>query len=269
MPIRRGSHSFDEQFTQIPNAWLRDPNLTLKAVGLLAQLHSHRVGWLTSIHQLAKQNSCGRDQIRSAVHELERNGYLIRVQPRDDSNRFQESEWITAEPSSGFPSSGFPATENRPTKKTNVKNTNEKKENNNELFDEFWEAYPRKVGRASALKAFEKTEQALAVAGARRLKYDPNLPDVQFIPYPSTWLNRRGWEDDPYPERTDKEAIDRQKAIEAEERKKKERETTREYLQEMEELAKKASLPKPCEHGSNPALCNKCLNSLSKSNKGE
>ena len=37
--------------------------------------------------------------------------------------------------------------------------------------------------------------------GAVRLASDPNLPETQFIPYPSTWLNREGWNDEPYPDK--------------------------------------------------------------------
>ena len=35
MPLIRGYHSFDDHFTQIPNSWLRDTRLSLKAIGLL------------------------------------------------------------------------------------------------------------------------------------------------------------------------------------------------------------------------------------------
>lgn len=75
------------------------------------------------------------------------------------------------------------------------------------LFDTFWAVYPRKVGKRSA-----KTKYAAAVKraggehavidGARRLANDPNLPsETRFIPHPSTWLSRDGWEDEPLPDR--------------------------------------------------------------------
>lgn len=72
-------------------------------------------------------------------------------------------------------------------------------------FDEFWSAYPRKVGKRTAESAFaracERGDTAEIIAGARRLADDPNLPDQQFIPHPTTWLNRDGWLDDPLPPR--------------------------------------------------------------------
>lgn len=72
-------------------------------------------------------------------------------------------------------------------------------------FAEFYDAYPRKVGRQEALKAFIKatrsTKPTVIVAGALRYARDPNLPDKEYIPHPATWLNRGGWDDEPCPPR--------------------------------------------------------------------
>lgn len=75
------------------------------------------------------------------------------------------------------------------------------------LFDIFWAAYPRKVGKATARRAFDAAirragRPTLVIEGARRLATDPNLPEREFIPHPPTWLNRDGWEDEPLPART-------------------------------------------------------------------
>jgi hypothetical protein len=70
-------------------------------------------------------------------------------------------------------------------------------------FDRFWAIYPRRVGKAKAAKAWQTairtTSPDLIVEGAQRLAADPNLPQAKFIPHPTTWLTRAGWEDDPYP----------------------------------------------------------------------
>lgn len=73
-------------------------------------------------------------------------------------------------------------------------------------FDAFWSSYPRKAGKATARKAFEKAMKRAGgptpvLDGARRLRDDPNLPEAQFIPHPATWLNGDRWEDDPLPPR--------------------------------------------------------------------
>jgi len=72
-------------------------------------------------------------------------------------------------------------------------------------FAEFYMAYPRKVGKEAARRAFEKATKdvvpAVLVDAARRYASDPNLPDKQFIPHPATWLSRGSWEDEPLPPR--------------------------------------------------------------------
>ena len=97
MPLIRGHHSFDDQFAQIPNAWLRDSRLSLKAIGLLAQIMTHVPGWNMSINSLSTRNNVGRDQIRTAIGELEEFGYLTREQSREDG-RFSETIWRTSDP---------------------------------------------------------------------------------------------------------------------------------------------------------------------------
>jgi len=254
MPIIRGRHSFDDQFTQIPNAWLRDSRLSLKAIGLLAQLLSHSPGWSVSIAQLARANDCGLDLIRNAVKELEGCGYLERSQKRIN-NKFGEAIYRTTDPS-GFPSSGFPSSGNPTPKNKKIKNNNNKKYD--DLFNEFWEAYPRKIGKATAKKAFDKLvdAQALAVAGARRLAHDPNLPPVQYIPHPTTWLNREGWLDDTYaPREKSKEDL----AVEANVKAAKERELSARFLEAERERAAAAAPPPKCPHGKTVALCQQCV----------
>jgi hypothetical protein len=79
------------------------------------------------------------------------------------------------------------------------------------LFDQFWDWYPRKVGKPDAVKAYEKAvkkhgEQVI-IAGVERLRLDPNLPEKNFIPHPATWLNREGWNDEPFPARNGQQVV--------------------------------------------------------------
>ncbi len=134
MPLIRGTHNFDGKFTQVPNAWLRDSRLTLKARGLLALLMSHSPGWSVSINSLIQENIEGRDSLKAAVAELEEFGYLKRAQSRD-GGKFSEAVWTTNSPWVGKPLTEKPLTEkpltdnphpkNTITKNTNVKNTRE------------------------------------------------------------------------------------------------------------------------------------------------
>lgn len=73
-------------------------------------------------------------------------------------------------------------------------------------FTAFWDAYPRRGGKGAACASFVKAKKRASVetivAGALRLKNDPNLPsDKSLVPLPATWLNQSRWDDDPLPER--------------------------------------------------------------------
>jgi uncharacterized protein YdaU (DUF1376 family) len=68
-------------------------------------------------------------------------------------------------------------------------------------WSEFWSAYPRKVGKPLALRAFAKalgraTSFEAIMAGLKRHLGCDQWSDQTKIPHPSTWLNRDGWEDE-------------------------------------------------------------------------
>lgn len=73
-------------------------------------------------------------------------------------------------------------------------------------FEEFWAAYPRRVGRAAAEKAWTKAlrsaDAAAIVAGAVRYASERKGGDPKFTAHPTTWLNAGRWADDPAPLRT-------------------------------------------------------------------
>lgn len=69
-------------------------------------------------------------------------------------------------------------------------------------FDEFWSAYPKKVGKDAALKAFAKRNPDAAMVAQmvqalawQRQREQWQREDGRFIPNPSTWLNQGRWED--------------------------------------------------------------------------
>ncbi len=70
-------------------------------------------------------------------------------------------------------------------------------------FDIFWRAYPKKKSKGQAEKVFEKInpdEQLLAIMLASieqtAKSEDWQKEAGQYIPYPATWLNAKGWEDE-------------------------------------------------------------------------
>jgi 5-methylcytosine-specific restriction endonuclease McrA len=70
-------------------------------------------------------------------------------------------------------------------------------------FAEFWKAYPRKVGKDAAAKAFAKRRPTTALL-AQMLEAITRQRDSpqwireggQFIPHPATWINEGRWQDD-------------------------------------------------------------------------
>lgn len=67
-------------------------------------------------------------------------------------------------------------------------------------FEDFWSVWPRKVAKPDALRAWGKAVKTVPgeviLAGAVAYRDNPGRPDKEFIPYPATWLNRAGWDDD-------------------------------------------------------------------------
>lgn len=68
-------------FTTMLNHHLRNRNLSLKAVGLLSKMLSLPPDWDYSIRGLAMLNTDGIDGIRTAMKELEDEGYRCRLCP--------------------------------------------------------------------------------------------------------------------------------------------------------------------------------------------
>lgn len=68
-------------------------------------------------------------------------------------------------------------------------------------FSEFWEAYPRHVGKKVAQRCWDKLgifEQQAVIDGLRLWKQSVDWQcEPIFIPHASTFLNQRRWEDEP------------------------------------------------------------------------
>lgn len=68
-------------------------------------------------------------------------------------------------------------------------------------FDDFWGAYPRKTGKATARRAWD-TATRKHPPGSIMGGLAANLPDLrsrapQFVPHAATWLNGERWHDEP------------------------------------------------------------------------
>lgn len=263
----------DEQpYAQIPNTAIRDPNITPNAFRLLAYLMSHRDGYELNYDQIEAQTGLGRYAINEASKLLVDLGWLEVNRPKV-AGKYACKQWVVLNPNANESTVGD-STMEQPhmgqstdnirtsiTKEDYVLRTNAQNEFERD-FEKFYEAYPRKVGKLEARRAFKKlkVDVAVVVAGAVRLANDPNLPPKQFVPHPATWLNREGWLDEPYPVREkSKEEI----AADIRKRNDLQREASKlsseQRRLEDEELLKRSTPPPTCQHGLSIIKCRQCL----------
>jgi len=77
------------------------------------------------------------------------------------------------------------------------------KEIEREFHDAFWPAYPLKVGKPQALKAYISARKRATfdeiTYGLRRYAAERDGQDKKFTKQPQGWLNRDGWTDEPIP----------------------------------------------------------------------
>lgn len=68
-------------------------------------------------------------------------------------------------------------------------------------FEMFWSRYPRKIGKRAAKIAFQNAVKRGATPDEIQAGLDPRsmwaeASQPQYLPHPSTWLNRDGWLDE-------------------------------------------------------------------------
>jgi hypothetical protein len=251
------------QYTTVPNWVVRDPKYTPNAFRLLAYLLSHADGYELTYGQIERQTTLGRYAINQAAKFLIDVGWLTWEQKQGPDGRYLAKSWILKNPvanepladDSGAESFHYGTTNGHKEEQLLEKNTN--KETNTkteELFEEFWNAYPRKLDKAKAFRAFKsaltraKFEDVLA--GVLAYRNDPKRnPD--FTKYPASWLNADSWEN----------AAGSNEVIQAtNERREREIAHSKQFLEEQKA---QASAPAPkCPHGSSIVRCEKCLKTI-------
>lgn len=86
-------------------------------------------------------------------------------------------------------------------------------ENKDIAFDSFWAAYPKKVGKGQAVKAWraavKKADADVIAAGitAAVAAWKRDGTEQRFIPNPTTWLNGERWADEAGAERDPEDGI--------------------------------------------------------------
>lgn len=262
----------NQPFAIIPNEAIRSPHLTQGGFRLLAYLMSHQDGYDITYDQIERETGLGRYAINQAATNLVNQGWLEVSRPKLSNGQYGAKSWTILNPTTVGNSTMESPHLGKSTdiKKNTLKEEQVKEEiyAQNEFehdFDEFWNTYPRKVGKGAAKKAFRRAVKdanvATVLAGVVRLANDPYLPPKQFIPHPATWLNKQGWEDEPYPERVltveEKQA---QAQVLVEKRRLADAEHSKRLKAEMQaaQAAYEANPPEPCQHRAVKLLCKIC-----------
>jgi hypothetical protein len=185
-------------------------------LGLVVSLDD---GLKLSNHQLGELLTVTPNQISTTIGDLEKKGHVM-IRNKQSKYRviyFRENHELKGsllkeEPGSrsdplpdkpesrsgllpGLTEATFGKTRNI-TKGTNIKN------NMAFLFDRFWKAYPRKVKKPQALKAWQKLnpnqglfDQIMKTLEAHKKSNQWTGQSGKYIPHPITWLNNESWND--------------------------------------------------------------------------
>ena len=161
---------------------------------------------MLSSRELAEYTGFGRQKIRALLNSLTSH-LILKINPLPNQgpmiisvcnwDAYQSQKPTANPPANPLPTHCQPTKEEREEVKERKKNISFE---NEQAFAAFWSAYPRKSGKAEALKKFTAivnsgqatAEQLIAAAKAR---VGITSTDQKFIPLPATWLNKQRWSD--------------------------------------------------------------------------
>lgn len=219
-------------FTMIYNSVLKDTRLDLKTKGFFAVMMSFPEEWEYTVKGLAQVMDIGKDAVRTCLKQLEEAGYLIREQGRE-GGRFSQNVYVlleeSASPLSDLPYTVKPSTDLPCTVNPTQYKTIENKDSNNippisptgegegdkskdglvpkhkpDRFMKLWAIWPKKrrKARREAVKAWDRLKASDELLNEMSAALAKQMEGADWkrgigVPYPSTWLNGRRWEDEP------------------------------------------------------------------------
>ena len=185
--------------------WL-DKRLNALDKIILAEIDSldnDETGCYASNEYMAEFCQCGITKVSTAISKLIELGYVY-VQSFNGRTRIVKSRL------SNFERQDFKKckADLQKNKDINIINNNIKDKNNIDkeskekidLFQQFWEAYPKKIAKKEAEKSFNRIknlteEYPNIIKGLKAWKKTTQWFKPQYIPYPATWLNQERWKD--------------------------------------------------------------------------
>jgi hypothetical protein len=96
-----------ERFTTVTRATVNDKRLSFRARGVLFWLLDKPNDWSVDAEAIARHGKEGREAVRTALRELEKAGYLVRLKTRDENGQFRTDCWVYERPMSESDRSGF------------------------------------------------------------------------------------------------------------------------------------------------------------------
>jgi len=128
------------------------------------------------------RKNCNLYRIKTLNHVQPEQRSPLNVVPKNPEPRSLNPEPCSAEPS---------ITIIEPSKSDNARDG----------FEEFWDRYPRRIGKAAARKSYAKAMKATThdeiMFGLSQQMPSLASREQQYIPHPSTWLNQERWNDEP------------------------------------------------------------------------
>lgn len=180
----------------------------------IADHHNSETGdCFPSINRLAILCEMSRRSVETHITALEDLGLLTRrAQYRDTGGKTANSYLLeltgtlenlsdTQNLRRGIVKSAHGDTQNL--RMNNLVRRNLGKEPNNidEVFDEFWKHYPRKINKAAAKQSFAtaltKEKSCVIIKGAKEYSESVKPDEIRFVPYPRTWLRQERWSEKP------------------------------------------------------------------------
>lgn len=161
--------------------------------------------------EISKQTGLSRQQIRTAISKListsevttSRKGNFT-VFTINNYADYQATNQVSNQPSTNHqPTLNQPSNTKKVRSKEYTPHTPQGADADSPAFTKFWDAYPKKVGKADARKKFASLvpDDATLSAILSSLAYLKTTPqwtkdDGQYIPNPATWLNQKRWQDE-------------------------------------------------------------------------
>lgn len=206
-------------FAAVPDWVLRHSELDAQSVRIFGLMARYSEAF-PSLALLAKDCVCSIDTVRRAIRRLEVVGAVLVVpRYRPDGGRSSNAYHLAGDtplaPVPEPPLADTPPGPLAPVPGQEVENSLERENPKTkpsrdlvlatppaDLFEQFWQAYPRKVGKPPARKAFTHALIDVDVgdiaSGLRAwCSYWTLRGEEEFIPHPTTWLNQQRWNDRP------------------------------------------------------------------------